>query len=453
MSFEPAVLIEGLGKVYRTDDRPVRQLVDRTIGRPVKDGLVALSDVDLVVERGETVGIIGHNGSGKSTLLQIVCGLMEPTTGTATTRGRAVGLLELGAGFDPDFTGRENALLAMQMYGSTDRAVERLAAIEAFARIATYIDRPVREYSSGMFARLAFAVAAHVDADILIVDEILSVGDAAFQQKCMRFLRRFVTDGGTLLLASHSEQYVRSLCRRVLWLDRGIVRALGPASDVFALYAAECADDEVGQTEKEGLQVRAGVRPMASLPDAVAEPPAIEAATRPKTFGFDPDSRPTGSDGDAIEAVTLRGPDGRSSAVFKGGETVDLSVRARTGAAKPVVAFLVRNALGRIVFGDNSGALLSASQKPATVRFRFRLPYLATGNHAVEAYLLDAEEDPPLLIARALDRCLITIQSPHIGGGLANIAPRHVSIEIASGAGTGGLESRAAMAGSETDAV
>jgi ABC-type polysaccharide/polyol phosphate transport system ATPase subunit len=170
--------------------------------RPGVDGLWALRDFDLNVSRGESIGIVGLNGSGKSTLLQLICGTVHPTTGSLSVHGRIVAMLELGAGFNPDFTGRENALLSGIAYGLESSTVQaRMQRIAAFADIGDYFDRPVREYSSGMYVRLAFAVCANVDADILVVDEVLSVGDAHFQNKCRRFITEFVKEATVLFVS------------------------------------------------------------------------------------------------------------------------------------------------------------------------------------------------------------------------------------------------------------
>lgn len=208
----------------------------RLRGKSYYDTYWALRDVTLDVSRGESVAIIGRNGSGRSTLLQTICGTLTPTTGTATVRGRVAALLELGAGFNPEFTGRENVFLSAAILGLTEIR-ERYDATAEFAGIGDFIEQPVKLYSSGMYARLAFAVAAHVDADVLIIDEILAVGDAAFTQKCMRFIRQF-KKRGTLLFVSHDSTSVINLCDRALWLDRGTVRELGPSKDVCHNYLA-----------------------------------------------------------------------------------------------------------------------------------------------------------------------------------------------------------------------
>src|SRR5262249_6313517 len=199
----------------------------------------ALQAITFDIRKGESVGIIGRNGAGKSTLLQVMCGTLRPSTGSIEVKGRIAAMLELGAGFNPEFTGRENVHMAAAVLGlSADLIRKRYPSIVAFAGIGDFIDQPVKYYSSGMYARLAFAVAAHVDADILIADEILSVGDAAFQRKCMRFIENFRARG-TLLLVSHSAATVAAICDRAVWLDAGSVRAIGPAKEVCADYLAD----------------------------------------------------------------------------------------------------------------------------------------------------------------------------------------------------------------------
>lgn len=181
----------------------------------------ALKNISFSLQKGETVGIIGRNGSGKSTLLQTIVGTLATSSGSVQSSGRIAALLELGAGFNPEFTGRENVYLNGTIYGlSREQVDQRFADIEKFADIGSFIDQPVKTYSSGMFVRLAFAVIAHVDADILIIDEALAVGDALFAQKCMRFLEGF-KENGTILFVSHDSGAVTSLCDRAIWLDSG----------------------------------------------------------------------------------------------------------------------------------------------------------------------------------------------------------------------------------------
>src|SRR5258708_645927 len=238
MSSEPIVRAQHLGKVYRLYDRPQDRLLEAlSLGRrKLHRDFHALDDVSFDVGRGETIGIIGRNGSGKSTLLQMVAGTLTPSAGAVKINGRVAALLELGAGFNPEFTGRENVIINGMLMGlSREEVLARFESIRAFADIDEFLDQPVKTYSSGMYTRLAFAVVAHVDADLLIVDEVLAVGDAFFQQKCMRFLRAF-QKRGAILFVSHDTTSVTALCNRALWLDHGRVRAEGSAEAVSKAY-------------------------------------------------------------------------------------------------------------------------------------------------------------------------------------------------------------------------
>jgi ABC-type polysaccharide/polyol phosphate transport system ATPase subunit len=184
--------------------------------------LWALKDVSFSIERGETFGVIGDNGSGKSTLLKLITGIAKPTRGRVGVAGRVSPLIELGAGFHPDFSGRENIFLNGAILGLKRREMERLfERIVAFSELERFIDSPVKTYSSGMYMRLAFSIAIHVDPDILVIDEVLAVGDAAFQQKCLDQIQRFKHAGKTIVLVSHSLPTVREICQRAAWLDKG----------------------------------------------------------------------------------------------------------------------------------------------------------------------------------------------------------------------------------------
>lgn len=205
----------------------------RTVGRWALDG------VSFQLGRGEVLGVVGCNGAGKSTLLQLLCGTLSPTAGDMVVRGRVAALLELGAGFNPDFTGRENATLNAALLGLTPEEVQRkLPDIVAFADIGAFIDEPVKTYSSGMFVRLAFAVATSVEPEILIIDEALSVGDGAFARKSFERIMDLKRGGATILFCSHSLYQVEALCERALWLNAGRMQAIGPAADVCAQYQA-----------------------------------------------------------------------------------------------------------------------------------------------------------------------------------------------------------------------
>ncbi|MDX1934706.1 MAG: ABC transporter ATP-binding protein [Capsulimonadales bacterium] len=205
----------------------------------------AFRDVSFSLDRGQTLGIIGHNGSGKSTLLKILTGILPPTTGSVEMHGRVGALIEVGAGFHPDLTGRENIFLNGSLLGLSRREIaERFDAIVQFAGLETFIDTPVKRYSSGMYMRLGFSIAAHTDPDILIVDEVLAVGDALFQAKCIRHLTRFIENGGTVLFVSHVMAHVRAICKTCVWLDRGEVRFVGPTESAIERYEAVVSERE-----------------------------------------------------------------------------------------------------------------------------------------------------------------------------------------------------------------
>ena len=239
MSSDLVIRVSGVGKAYPVFDKPHQRLLQllapRRAGR--SDDFLALSDVSLEVRRGEAVGIIGRNGSGKSTLLQIVCGTLQPTRGTVQVGGRVAALLELGAGFNMEFSGRENVFLNGSILGLSRREIEeRFDQILAFAEIGEHIEQPVKTYSSGMYVRLAFAVAAHCDPEVLIVDEALAVGDIYFQRKCYRRIEELRDGGCTLLLVTHSMGSLVQLCDRGVLLEGGRVLFDGECKRAVAEY-------------------------------------------------------------------------------------------------------------------------------------------------------------------------------------------------------------------------
>ncbi|WP_257967095.1 ABC transporter ATP-binding protein [Klebsiella pneumoniae] len=223
---EAVIQVKHITKIFRIYNTPKDRIKEFLANLPRRVAgakrikkhkeFYSLNDVSLTINKGETIGIIGANGAGKSTLLQIICGTLSPTYGNVTVNGRVAALLELGAGFNPDFTGRENIFISASIMGLTDEQIkERFDSIVEFSEIGEFIEQPVKTYSSGMFVRLAFSIIAHVDADILIVDEALSVGDAFFVQKCMRFLRAFM-EHGTVLFVSHDTASIVNLCDRAI---------------------------------------------------------------------------------------------------------------------------------------------------------------------------------------------------------------------------------------------
>jgi len=239
MSSDIAIRVKNVCKHYQIYDKPQDRL-KQTLWRGKKQfykEFKALDDISFEVKKGETVGIIGRNGSGKSTLLQIICGTLAPTSGTVEVNGRVAALLELGAGFNPEFTGKENVYMNATILGLSKEKIDaKYDEIVSFADIGNFIEQPVKTYSSGMFVRLAFAVVVHVDADILIVDEALSVGDAFFTQKCMVQIQKLIESGVTLLFVSHDSNTVKSLCSSAVLLDHGVITSKGETNTVVEQY-------------------------------------------------------------------------------------------------------------------------------------------------------------------------------------------------------------------------
>ncbi len=257
------VLIEarGLGKAYpkvhRNSDR-LRSLGRLLVGARERDRISVLRDVNLDVVRGESLGLVGENGAGKSTLLKLITGVLTPTTGTVAVHGTIGALLELGAGFHPEYTGRDNIAMSAALHGLDGaRLKERIPEIIEFADIGDYIDEPVKHYSSGMVVRLGFAVVASLRPDILVTDEVLAVGDESFQKKCVRWIEEYLAEGGTLLLVSHSMYHVQKLCKHACWLRGGEIAMSGDVFDVTQAYLAYHERKTTAQVENAEI-ARAG---------------------------------------------------------------------------------------------------------------------------------------------------------------------------------------------------
>ena len=234
---DAAVRAAGLSKEYNIYRRPADRLIEMITRRPRHTVFPALQDVTFEVQRGETVGIIGQNGAGKSTLLKLLCNVTQPTSGKLESRGTIASILELGTGFHPEFSGRDNAALNAAILGLSPAEVRRaLPEILEFSELGAFLERPVKTYSSGMYMRLAFSVAVNVDPDILVIDEALAVGDGHFQKKCIDKIRQFQEQGKTILFCSHALYYISQICRRTLWLDHGNLMRYGPSIDVVHEY-------------------------------------------------------------------------------------------------------------------------------------------------------------------------------------------------------------------------
>lgn len=246
MSSEPSISCTGIGKAFQLYAHQNDQLKQVLFGlwKKFYNEKWVLHDINFTVQKGERVGIVGRNGAGKTTLLQIICGITMPTKGSFEVKGRVAPILALGSGFDGLLTGRENARIGAAILGLSRRQVdERIESIAAFADIGPFFEQPMRTYSMGMIARVAFAICAHADADVLIVDEALSVGDQIFQHKCEKYITDFSAHG-TILMVSHDLVFLRSLCDRVLWLENGVVREIGEPNQIIDDYIAAMQAEE-----------------------------------------------------------------------------------------------------------------------------------------------------------------------------------------------------------------
>lgn len=255
------IRVDNVSKLYRIYDNPSGRLKEILLRgrRKYHRDFWALQDVSLEVNQGETVGIIGRNGAGKTTLLQIIAGVLQPTHGEVTVEGRVTALLELGSGFNPEYTGRENILLSGQILGFSEaEMLQRLDVIVQFAELENFVDQPVKTYSTGMLMRLAFAAAIHVDPDVLIVDEALSVGDVYFQRKSLDRMEYFRKSGKTVLLVSHDPSMIQRFCTRAVWIEGGRVALTGDARKVVTAYQAFCARLE--EEHLRNMAANSGIR-------------------------------------------------------------------------------------------------------------------------------------------------------------------------------------------------
>ncbi len=265
---DPAVQVQNLEKVYRVYAQPWHRLLVPFGGRPRHREFRALDGVSFDLPRGQGLAIVGENGAGKSTLLKVLAGITAPSAGRSEVRGKIASILELGSGFHPEFTGRQNIVLNAAMLGLSEGEVrEKTPAILDFAELGDFIDQPVKVYSTGMAMRLGFAIATQVEPDVLIIDEALSVGDGYFQKKCMDRLERFVGAGGTLLFCSHAMYYVSAFCQQALWLKNGRPQALGPVLDVIHEY-------ENFLVKKSGSAASRADEPVPAIPEPTVAGPA-----------------------------------------------------------------------------------------------------------------------------------------------------------------------------------
>ena len=449
------ISVDGAGKGYETYAVPHHRLLDLLWPgqRRWAKEFWALRGVSFEVRRGEAVGIVGRNGAGKSTLLQLICGTLEPSEGRIAVHGRIAALLELGAGFNPEFTGIENVYLNAAILGLARSEIDaRLDDILAFADIGDFVHQPIKHYSSGMFLRLAFAVIAHVDADVLIVDEAMAVGDALFQQKCMRFLREF-RKRGVLLLVSHDIPSVTSLCERAVWIEGGRVRLSGASKDVTEAYL-----EAIYASRQEIRPAVPAARPDGAAQADVATPDVATAGAEAmprdmrqdlllhsnlrndlELVPFDPSAKGFGTGSVRIEWVGFRDAGGDPLAWLVGGENVVFEVRFVALQAVPsaIVGFMLKDRLGEVLFGENT-YLAYVDAPPdldagvtAVARFSFRMPYLPSGEYAVTVGIAGGSHDSHVQHHWIHDALIVQCVASHVTHGLMGMPMTAIELAIA----------------------
>ncbi len=457
MSSEIAIAVRDLSKCHYIYGRPEDRLKKMVVPRlqkvlGLKPGAYgkefwAVKNVSFEVKKGDIVGIIGKNGSGKSTLLQLVCGTMNPTNGAVTTHGKVAALLELGSGFNPEFTGRENIYLNAAVFGLDERAInQKLEDIIAFADIGQFIDQPIKIYSTGMVVRLAFAVIAHVDADILVIDEALSVGDAFFVQKCMRFLREFIKHG-TLLFCSHDTSAVLNLCTKAILMKQGEILLSGDPKQVIKEYLIELSssnnlgvqyqrnigqedlgdsDDKKTTLTTEFFDQRDTLFNNSNLRNDIE---IIQFVHGEDDFGT----------GDAkIVGAYLKDENRQPLSWAIGGQNLIIEIQARAikEINNPIIGFQIKDRLGQILFCDNTyinyidkslgapvGSLIKAT-------FHFRLPYLRTGDYSISPAIASGTQERHIQHHWVHDALILKVQKTSVIDGLMGLGMQDIQLHI-----------------------
>jgi lipopolysaccharide transport system ATP-binding protein len=417
----PAIDARGLGKAYRPRSTPMQRLraaLMRT--EPEGERFWALQDVSLQVARGESLGVIGANGAGKSTLLQMICGTLAPTTGSVAVDGRVAALLELGAGFNADFSGRDNVLLNGPLLGlGRQQLQEKMESIIDFSGIGHFIDQPVKTYSSGMFVRLAFSLATSVEPDILVVDEALSVGDGGFARKSFDRILAMKQRGTTILFCSHALYQVEAFCDRVMWLDQGRAMAIGQPHSVIRDYTLFLAKQAGGEPASAGAAVFAGETPEARSSEDAA--PASTPAPAPVTTT-------PGHARITRVVASLDGVPGRHLRMTPGSGRLRVAIEFESDPAMPPPAagmtFELANTmiLSTVVSRTDGVVLERDASGRGTASIEFDAPALRKGDYHIGAYL--GSENALHLYTESPRIALLTVDETRPEPGLVDLPHR-----------------------------
>ncbi len=407
-SSEIAIAVQNLSKRYEIYDSPRDRLkqfivprVKRIFGKQSQQyfrDFWALKDLSFDIRKGETIGIIGRNGSGKSTLLQIICGTLTPTQGTVITNGRIAALLELGSGFNPDFTGHENIYMNAAVLGlSTSEIDKRYDSIASFADIGDFIQQPIKTYSSGMYVRLAFAVAINVSPDILIVDEALAVGDIRFQNKCLRKINEMRDDGCSVVFVSHSANQVEALCNRAIWLEAGKIKAVGDPAELGRRYVNYMVHgiDEVGSSAQSSINK--------NEQKVQANPDSTWIAITSQH-----NKRGNGADFKRIR-IQFNDENGSTQILSKPSVlAIEAEIEFFTKVSQPLIALGVFNSLNEPIVHFNSSNTkcgLTPLDGPCTVviKWSLRLPALRPGEYLISLGADDGTPGSSVLLGHLYD--------------------------------------------------
>lgn len=454
MNSNLAIEVKELSKSYQIFKTPKDRLKQIFFGwhKRYFDEFHALRNVSFAVEKGKSVGVVGRNGAGKSTLLQLITGTLTPTMGSVTVNGRVAAVLELGSGFNPEFTGRENVYLYASLFNVDRKSLEeRFKKIVDFSELWDFIEQPVKTYSSGMQARLAFSVVAHVDADILIIDEALSVGDAFFSQKCMRFLRDFQKNG-TIFFVSHDLGAITAFCGQAIWLEGGAVRDVGTAKEICEKYYSQAAEaqkielESIAKADSGEPKIEASIASLVSRENRISKKIVVERTgdgnlegrQSIETFGFNIDSKSFGSGEAKVIDVKFVDEAGENLALCEGGKAVRVKVlvEAYKEVIMPIVGFVVKDRLGQPLFGGNTYHAYKFSNvtipegKCIEAEFSFKLPILMVGDYSICAAIAVGTLQSHSQLHWMHDALLFKVVASSIEGVIVGVDLEKISLTV-----------------------
>jgi lipopolysaccharide transport system ATP-binding protein len=457
---QTTIAVQGLGKAFTIQNKKseqIKEILGMKARRDKKHW--ALKDINFELKKGEAIGVVGRNGSGKSTLLQLICGTLKATEGKIITNGKIAALLELGSGFNPEFTGKENIYLNATLLGLKKKEIDNnLDKIKEFADIGDYINQPIRTYSSGMIVRLAFAVMAHVNADILIIDEALAVGDAYFTQKCMRFIQR-IREEKSLMFVSHDANAILSLCDKAILLDKGIMTKIGTPKNVMEEYTRglqkEMESNSLYINTKDNNKVHNDkeVRDQWTSGDTdtykskwqdyrskyVNQTVLANKLLIKKFNEHELQSEDYGGNIAKIQSVNLKNIEiNKNTNIIIGGEIacLEIVVSAHDKIKNPIVGFLLKNDKGITLLGDNSYNNIELEKiknlekgMKLRVRFIFTIPILPSGEYSISASIADGNQKQHKILHWKNDAIVLQSLCSSVAAGVAGVAMHSILIE------------------------